>query len=226
MGSAIGASSWRAAIPLIVFLAIGAVLATSEVTRQWRIARLESVAAAADSLPREVALARLKAAEQACGDVCGGRVQVASGAAQALIATRSPPGVEREALAAVACSNLQAAIADQPQSGERWAWLSVAESARSGNQAHQQAVLALERSYRLAPFVRELALWRARFAGSVWGSLDELSRERALDEVARLSLIDPSQAEVAQLAFSDPVASRALDQRMARRGVMAVGGGF
>ncbi len=209
------------AVPLMLLLTMGAAVAGHEVARQWRIAKVEGAAAAADNPSPMAALARLTEAERACGGACGPRALVAGGAARALIAARLPAGSEREALAAKAADNLRTAIDEQPGSGERWAWLAVAESARGGPDRHRAALMALERSYQLAPFVRDLAVWRARFAGSDWTALDALSRERALDEVARLSLIDPDQAGEAEAAFSDPAADLALDLRMARRGVLA-----
>ena len=212
---------WVAAAPLILLLAGASVLAAREVARQWRIARVEGAAAAVDGLSPAIALQRLAEAERDCGGGCGPRALVASGAARALIAGRLTAGPPREQLAARAGQDLRSAIAEQPQSGEGWAWLAVAESEQSGEGHRRQAVAALEHSYGLAPFLRDLALWRTRFAGSDWTSLDAATRQRAVDEVARLSLIDPGQAEDAELAFSDPAAGQALDQRMAHRGVMA-----
>ncbi len=209
------------AAPLLLVLAIGAAVAGHEVVRQWRIAKVEGAAAAADKSSPALALARLTGAEQTCDGACGPRALVAGGAARALIAARMPAGSEREALAAKAADSLRSAIGEQPGSGARWAWLAVAESARGGPDHHRAALMALERSYQLAPFLRDLAVWRARFAGSDWAALDALSRERALDEIARLSLIDPDQAGEAQAAFNAPAAGLALDLRMARRGVLA-----
>ena len=212
---------WLGAIPLMLLLASGVGLAGAETSRQWLVARVEGAAAAADRLAPDAALARLGAAERACGGDCGPRALVAGGAARALIAGRLPQGTRREQVAARAAQDLSAAIAEQPANGERWAWFAVAESEQSGDDHRRRAIADLERSYRLAPFVRDLAPWRARFAGAAWQDLDGLSRQRSLDEVARLSLIDPGQAEAVELAFSDPAAGLALDQRMARRGELA-----
>jgi len=213
--------TWLFAIPLLLALALGAVVAGGELARQWRISLIESAAAAADSQPPAAALARLTGAEQACASACGPRALVAGGAARALIAARLPAGPQREALAAEAANRLRASLDEQPGSGERWAWVAVAESAHGGPDHGRAALAALERSYQLAPFLRDLAVWRARFAGSQWAALDGLSRQRALDEVARLSLVDPDQAGEAEAAFSDPAAGLALDLRMARRGLLA-----
>ncbi|QUD87912.1 hypothetical protein [Phenylobacterium montanum] len=215
------ARQWLAAAPLALLLAVAAWLAGGEAGRQWRIARVEGASAAADGLAPTTALARLAEAERDCADRCGPRALVAGGAARALIAGRTPAGPQRDELAARAGQDLRRALTQEPQSGRAWAWLAVAESEQAGDDHHSRATEALERSYSLAPFVRELALWRSRFAGANWAALDAASRQRAVDEVARLSLVDPGQAEQAELAFSDPNAGQALDQRMTRRGVMA-----
>ncbi len=213
-----GVSAWSLAAPIALLLALGVVIAGHELIRQWRIARIEAAAASVDAVAGQTALTRLAAAEAECGGACGPRALVAGGAARALIAARLPIGPQRAELAAKASAQLRAAIAEQPASGERWAWLAVSESARPGDEHHLAAVIALERSYRLAPFVRDLAVWRARFAGADWAQIDGLSRSRALDEVAHLAVIDPGQAQAAQDAFSDPAAALALDLRLSRRG--------
>ncbi|HEY2658724.1 MAG TPA: hypothetical protein VGI79_03315 [Caulobacteraceae bacterium] len=209
---------WAAAAPLVLLLAMGAVAASQELVRQWLISRIEGAAASVDIVAAPTVLARLTTAEKACDAACGPRALAAGGAARALIAARLPNGPRRAELASKASAQLRAAIAEQPESGERWGWLAVSESARPGDEHHRAAIAALERSYRLAPFVRELAVWRARFAGSDWAQIDRISRERALDEVAHLTVIDPNQAQAAEDAFNGPTEALALDLRLSRSG--------
>ena len=213
-----GGPGGLAPLALVLALTLGALAAGAEALRQFHISRIEAAAAGVDTLAPPQALARLEQAERACDGACGPRALVAGGAARALMASRLAMGPPRAALAAQASAMLRAAIAEQPQSGERWAWLAVSEGLTPGDDHHRAALNALQRSYHLAPFLRDLAVWRARFSGGDWAELDSVSRERSLDEVARLSLIDPAQSQVAEDAFSDPAPALALDLRMARRG--------
>lgn len=91
----------------------------------------------------------------------------------------SDPHRRAELLAAEAAAG--AVIARRQQWGEAWVVRSLVRTELGGaNDA--LALAALEKSYALAPFLRDAAEWRIAHAFAGWSRLDPYARRRAINE--------------------------------------------
>ncbi|MET1755180.1 hypothetical protein ABVV53_06895 [Novosphingobium sp. RD2P27] len=74
-----------------------------------------------------------------------------------------------------------AVIARRPQWGEAWVVRSLVRT-ELGGANDPQATAALEKSYALAPFLRDAAEWRISRAFAAWSYLDPYARQRVINE--------------------------------------------
>jgi hypothetical protein len=123
--------------------------------------------------------------------------------ARALQRSGSP---KRDTDLAALSHQVDLAIDARPHWGQAWVVKAYIEALRTGAEHRHLSLVALSRSYSDAPFLRDAAGWRIRYAFLHWDALDAFVRGRAIEEAVWLARVD---ATMRKSVFASARASQA-----------------
>ncbi|MDX3909292.1 MAG: hypothetical protein QHC67_05680 [Sphingobium sp.] len=176
----------------IALISVGTVLAGGLWVREQAI-----TASDAQIRTQELALSRNNSPSDASAEPSVARVDASSPPrlllsdaiyrARALQVSGSP---SRDSDLAALSHQVDLAIDARPHWGQAWVVKAYVEALQTGSDHRHLSLVALSRSYSDAPFLRDAAGWRVRFAFLHWDELDAFVRGWAIEEAVWLARVD------------------------------------